>query len=223
MSRLNYLCQSLGLKTCISMRDDKFKIFETITVQNQSDEKVHKIKNIGKINDYVYDIETETHEFNCGFPLIVHNSERFILSVNKKDIIKDLKNIEYIFDFSNLDKYHDLFSNKNKKVIGKFKKETPKNIRIYEFVCLRIKMYAFKCGDDSKYKFQGIFKSQSKYIKFEEYRKCLDWEKFQNECNNYVLRSINHEIHLEEIKKSTLSIIDDKRCYKNNIESKPWN
>ena len=27
ISGLNYLCQSLGLKTCISMRDDKFKIF----------------------------------------------------------------------------------------------------------------------------------------------------------------------------------------------------
>ena len=24
-------------------------------------------------------------------------------------------------------------------------------------------------------------------------------------------------------KKSTLSIFDDKRCYINNIESKPWN
>ena len=79
------------MKTCISMRDDKFIIFETITVQNQSNEKVHKIKKIGKINDFVYDIETETHEFNCGFPLIVHITERFILSVNKEDIIKDLK------------------------------------------------------------------------------------------------------------------------------------
>ena len=48
MSSLNYLCQTLGLKTCISMRDDKFNIFEVITVKNQSDEKVHKIKNLGK-------------------------------------------------------------------------------------------------------------------------------------------------------------------------------
>ena len=33
-----------------------------------------------------------------------------------------------MFDFSNLDEKHDLFSKKNKKVIGKFKVETPKNI-----------------------------------------------------------------------------------------------
>ena len=46
-------------------------------------------------------------------------------------------------------------------------------------------------------------------------------KKFQSECNNYILRSINHEMHLQEIEKSTLSILDDKRCYINNIESKP--
>ena len=31
------------------------------------------------------------------------------------------------------------------------------------------------------------------------------------------LRSINHEMYLQEIKKSTLSYFDDKRCYENNI------
>ena len=46
---------------------------------------------------------------------------------------------------------------------------------------------------------------------------------YQNECNNYILRSINHEMHLQEIKKSTLSIFDEKRCYLNKTESTPWN
>ena len=48
------------------------------------------------------------------------DTDSFILSVNIKDITKDLKNLEGIFDFSNLDKNHKLFGNKNKKVIGKF-------------------------------------------------------------------------------------------------------
>ena len=43
------------------------------------------------------------------------DTDSFILSVNTKDIIKDLKKIEDKFDFSNLDKNHELFSNKNKK------------------------------------------------------------------------------------------------------------
>ena len=70
---------------------------------------------------------------------------------------------------------------------------------------------------------KGISKSYSRNIKFDEYKKCLYGEEYQQECNNYILRSINHEMVLQKVKKSTLSIFDDKRCYINNIESKPWN
>ena len=42
------------------------------------------------------------------------DTDSFVLSVNTKDIIKDLKNLEDIFDFSNLDRNHELFSNKKK-------------------------------------------------------------------------------------------------------------
>ena len=211
------------MKTCISRRDDKINIFEMITVKNQSDEKVHKIRNLGKLKDFVCDIETETHVFDCGFPLIVHNTDSFVLSLNTKDIVKDLKNLEDIFDFSNLDQTHEIFINKNKRVLGKFKIETPKKIWIDEFICLRSKMYAFKCGDDSKNGLKGISKSQSKNIKFEECYTCLFDGEYQQECNNYIIRSINQEMYLQEIKKSTFSFLDDKRCYINKSEIKPWN
>ena len=147
-----------------------------------------------------------------------------ILSMKTKDIIKDLKNLENIFDFSNLDENHELFSHKNKKVIGKFKIETPKKVIIDEFVCLRSKAYSFKCknNDESKNKIKGVSKSQSKHIKFEEYYNCLFGKEYQRECNNYIIRSINHEMILQEVKKSTLSLFDDKRCYINNIKSMPW-
>ena len=72
--------------------------------------------------------------------------------MNTRDIIKELKNLKDIFDSSNLDEKHELFSNKNKKRVGFFKNETPKNICIDEFVCPRSKRYSFKCGDDSKNK-----------------------------------------------------------------------
>ena len=42
---------------------------------------------------------------------------------------------------------------------------------------------------------------KSKNIKFEEYKKCLDGEKQQEECDNYVLRSVNHEMYLQKLKK----------------------
>ena len=108
-------------------------------------------------------------------------------------------------------------------MIGKFKIETPANIWIDEFVCLRSKMYAFKCGNDSKNKLKGVSKSQSKNIKFYEYKKILEQEEYQKEFNNYILRSLNHEIVLQEFKKSTLSTFGNKGCYINEMESKPWN
>ena len=62
-------------------------------------------------------------------------------------------------------------------------------------------MYAFKCGGNSKKKLKGISKSQSKNIKFEECKNCLDGEDYQQECDNYIIRSINHDLVLQKVKK----------------------
>ena len=92
---------------------------------------------------------------------------------------------------------HEIFSDKNEEVIGIFESEIPKNIWVDEIVGLRSKMYSFKCGDDNKKKIKGISKSQSKHIKFEEYWNCLVGGENQKECDNYIIRSINHEIYLQ--------------------------
>ena len=71
-------------------------------------------------------------------------------------------------------------------------------------------MYSFECEDDIKNKLKGASKSQPKHIKFEEYKNCLDGEKYQSEFDNCLLRSFIHEMYLQEVKKSTLSLFDDK-------------
>ena len=88
------------------------------------------------------------------------DTDGMILSMKTENIIKDSKNSEDIFDFGNLDQNHELFSEKNQKVIGKFKIETPKNVVINEFVCLRSKAYTFKCKDkdENKNKIKRHFK-----------------------------------------------------------------
>ena len=132
--------------------------------------------------------------------LLYMDTDSFILSVNTGDFIKDLKNFGDIFDFSLLDKSHDLFTNKNKEVIVYFIIETPKNIRIDKFVCLRSKVYAFKCGDISKNKVKGLSKSQSKHIKFEDYRKKLDGEEYQ------ILYLIQHNFVISRLCSVQISI-----------------
>ena len=51
------------------------------------------------------------------------------------------------------------------------------------------KSYSFRCksDDESKNKLKEISKSQSKHIKFEEYKNCLDGEDYKKECDNYFL------------------------------------
>ena len=147
------------------------------------------------------------------------DTDGMILSMKTKIIIIDWNNLKYIIDFSNLDKNHELFSNENKDVIGKFKMETPKTVIIDEFVCLKSKLYAFESGEESKNKTKGISESYSKNNKFEDYKKCLDGEEYERDFENYTLRSAHHEMCLQ--KKLSLSIFDDKRNYSTNIKSLP--
>ena len=62
---------------------------------------------------------------------------------------------------------------------------------IDEFVCLRSRMYSFKCGVDYKNKLKSISKSESKHIKVEEYYNSLFGGEYQKECDKYIIRSLN--------------------------------
>ena len=101
------------------------------------------------------------------------DTDSIVISINTKNIIKDLKNLEDLFYFSILNENHELFSDKSKPKLGRFKIETPKNVWIGKFISLRNKMYPLKCGDDSEENLRGSSKSQSKIIKIEEHFACL--------------------------------------------------
>ena len=64
------------------------------------------------------------------------------------------------------------------------------------------KTHSFKCGDDKKNKLKGVSKSFSKNIEVEDFENCLDGEDYQQESNIYISKSINHEMHLQKIKKN---------------------
>ena len=59
------------------------------------------------------------------FQFIFTDCDSFVLSIRTRNINKDLKNLENLFDFSNLDINHELFSNKKKTILAKFKMGTP--------------------------------------------------------------------------------------------------
>ena len=103
----------------------------------------------------------------------------FVLSVNTNDISKNVKNLDDLFQFSNLSENHELFSYSNKKVIGKNETETPKFIWIDEIICLRTQKIAFKCV------FLNINRKvlaslNRKLSNFRPFKKCSDESDYQN-------------------------------------------
>ena len=54
------------------------------------------------------------------------HTDGMILSMKTENTFELLKNLEDLSDFSNLDENHEIFSEKNEKVDGKLKIETPK-------------------------------------------------------------------------------------------------
>ena len=70
---------------------------------------------------------------------------------------------------------------------------------------------------------KSISTPQSKTIKFEEHYSCFFGGKYQKVCDNYVIRSINCDKHLQKVRKPTLSPFNEKRWYIGETESTPWN
>ena len=58
--------------------------------------------------------ELQPHFGRENLQLHYMDTDSFVLSKKTKDIIRDLKYLEDIFDFGNLREHHDLFSNNTK-------------------------------------------------------------------------------------------------------------
>ena len=155
--------------------------------------------------------------------LLYRDCESFVLSNRTQNIFKDLRNLESLFNFGSLNENHKLFNNKIEKAVGKFIIENSKKNWIDEFVVLGNKAFSFKCFDLNTNSLKGISTFQSKNIEFDEYCNCLFGGEYQKKCDICSFPSVNHELYLQLVKKSTLPPFDDKQCYENNIKSKPWN
>ncbi|CAG2239806.1 unnamed protein product [Mytilus edulis] len=92
---------------------------------------------------FYYDVANELWEKN---ELVASDTDSMILSVKTKDIYKDMEEIIDELDTSGYPKDHPLYSEKNKKVIGKFKDELNGKI-MNEIVFLKSKAYSFTLTD----------------------------------------------------------------------------
>ncbi|CAC5392366.1 unnamed protein product [Mytilus coruscus] len=134
------------------------------------------------------------------------------------DVYEDMKPIKDLFDtskYGSFNKTKHLFSNKYKKVVGKFKDELG-GVPLKEFVGLRPKMYSLLYNQTSKEGItcekekkvaKGISKTEIKQtLRHEMYKKCLN-EETTTTNSMTCIRSKNHELFMDTIVKKDCAVL----------------
>ena len=159
--------------------------------------------------DWYYNTLKRKYGSQCT--LLYTDTDSLLVDLKTPDVYADMESMKTHYDFSDYPKDHQLFSEQNKKTIGKFKDEcsgTP----IAEYVGLRPKMYSILRADEQLIKkAKGVKKYViTKQINFENYKDALFNQKtYSHEMN--MLRSQKHQIYGLTINKTTLSPLDTKR------------
>ena len=169
---------------------------------------------------FYYDVANELWEKN---ELVASDTDSIFLNVKTENIYKDMEKIKDELDASGYPKDHPLYSEENKKVIGKFKDELNGKI-MNEIVYLKSKAYSYTLTDLSEEKkLKGIGKTTiNKDIKFDDYKDCL----FNNKTKMnkmYTMNSSKHKMFVNEVNKISMSPFDDKRyILDNGIDTQPF-
>jgi hypothetical protein len=142
--------------------------------------------------------------------------DSIIAEVYTKDIYKDMLNDIDTFDTSDYPKDHYLYSEKNKKVLGKFK-DVLNGVKLESFVALRSKCYAYVTEDDiTNAKINGIKKYITNLLTFEQYTDVLFGDEKNHTITQNTIRSKNHHLFTVSQVKTGLRCGDIKR---HNLDS----
>ena len=144
--------------------------------------------------------------------VLLYDTDSFFLNIFTDDVYEDMKQIQNDLDTSDYSKDYTLYSNQNKKVIGKFKDELAGKV-MSELVALRRKAYSYLVDGEEKKKLKGISRNVvKKQITHQHYKDAvLNEYKKVNYNKMYTLNSINHEMFIQERNKKSISPYDDKR------------
>ena len=155
--------------------------------------------------------------------LLYTDTDSFIFKITTQNLYDDFAEPQFrdILDNCDYPKDHPLYSEHNKKVLGKIKDET-NGLPIRDFVALKAKMHAFRVGNETEKRAKGITRAVVRdNISWVDYYNCLFDSRVQSNIVTNI-RSTNHILNTVRTLKLSLSPFDDKRYYLNNIESVPW-
>ena len=164
--------------------------------------------------------------YGLSATLLFTDTDSLAYVIQTNDIYEDMMHSLDLYDTSEYPNHSQLFSLKNKKIIGKMKDETYGN-PIHAFVGLKSKMYAYTFEQNGKEiqakRAKGVKKSVvQNQIKYEQYLECIEERKVLI-CNMKQIRSYDHQLYNISINKLGLSPYDDKRYILNDgISTLPY-
>ncbi|CAC5426556.1 unnamed protein product [Mytilus coruscus] len=173
------------------------------------------ILDLSKIIMYDFHYNMMTTRYASNLNLLFTDTDSLLYEIFTDDIYQDMKQFHDYFDTSEYESSYPLYNVKYKKVPGKMKDElagTP----IKEFVGLRPKMYSLiydvNDGGDDIQKEKRTAKGIAKCAVDQQIRH------YQLKINYLnLIRSSNHILYINKVRKTGLCNFDDKRFWKNSI------
>ena len=170
---------------------------------------------LSKLTMYEFHYDNIAKKYGSNAQLLYTDTDSFMYHIKTKDIYRDMADDLDTYDTSNFDKHHPLYSETNKKVVGKFKCETG-SIAPSDFVGLRSKLYSLlvKTTDkpkERKLRAKGVKKSYvENHLVHHSFLTVLRLKK-PTKAEFLSFRSHNHVLNTVKINKTGLSAYDDKR------------
>jgi hypothetical protein len=138
------------------------------------------------------------------------DTDSLAYKIQTEDLYKDLHLHRQLFDFSDYDHSHPLFSIENRKVIGTMKDEAQGKI-LKSFIGVSPKMYSFSGENIEKRAVKGVKKSLvERDVNHEVFKQVLfDQKKFYSQM--VLIRSKGHKVTTGSYRKVALHCFDSKR------------
>jgi len=173
------------------------------------------ILEISKLLMYTFYYDYLKPKYHDRCKLLFTDTDSFCCHIQTDNLFQDMSENLDLFDTSNFEKDHPLYTTKNHRALGKFKSETG-SLAPREFVGLRAKMYSLDVPHNSKIRAKGIKKSHiKKHVRHQQFVHVLNSLK-PTSSTFRTFRSTNHVLRTLEITKTCLNAFDDKRYILND-------
>ena len=167
------------------------------------------ILDLSKLCLYRFHYEEMKPRYGDRLKVCYKDTNSLFYRIETNDLYSEMHGFKHLLDLSDSPETHFLHDKSNKKVPLTMTDELQGKI-LTEIVCLRSKLYSIQFEGGVKQRAKGIQKSVKKTLHHDLFKSCL----FDNQSERKSmtqLRSTNHQIVVNRMKKIALSCFDDKR------------